>query len=152
MFLLKDTWFNNTVDWLAWNSQPTALELTPERSLPNTRIFSVSTPQPSYARQHFSTTFCAEASKITNKKGKIVKKGHQMYLRKNPSLLYETWNTKAEHGDLVGRQLGRCALVNPMLLLLCACPGMTVETLRILTLGLQINVLPAEHVRKKKKL
>lgn len=120
----------------------------PERSLPNTRIFSVSTPQPSYARQHFSTTFFAGASKITNKKGKIVKNGHQMSLRKNPSLLMRP--EKAEH-DLVGPQLGSCALVNPTLLLLCACPGMNVETLRVLTLGLQINILPVEHVRKKKK-
>lgn len=56
---------------------------------------------------------------------------------------------KAEH-DLVGPQLGRSALVNPMLLLLCACPGMNVETLRVLTLGLQINILPVEHVCKKK--
>ena len=87
----------------------------------------------------------------TNKKGKIVKNGHQMYLRKNPSLLYETWNMEAEH-DLVGPQLGSCALVNPTLLLLCACPEMNVETLRILTWGLQINVLPVEHVRKKKKI
>ena len=53
VFLLKDIWFNNTVDWLTWNSQPTALELTPERSLANTRIFSVSTPQPSYARLQY---------------------------------------------------------------------------------------------------
>ena len=138
VFLPKDTWFNNTFDWLTWNSQPAALELMPERSWPNTRIFSVSTSQPSCARQHCSTTFCAEASRITNKKGKIVKNGHQVYLWKNPSLLYETWNMKAER-DLVGPQLGTCASVNPTLLLLCACPGKNVETLRVLTLGLQVN-------------
>lgn len=57
---------------------------------------------------------------------------------------------KAER-DLVGPQLGTCALVNPTLLLLYACPGMNVETLRVLTLGLQVSVLPVEHIRKFKK-